>query len=75
MSKGITANNPNLSNTAIIPNTYMQIGMKFIFHYQAKSGGDFSGRRWKYKLYFKKIYPACLDAQSAEIIDDKLEIA
>jgi len=24
---------------------------------------------------FKKIYPACLDAQSAEIIDDKLEFA
>jgi hypothetical protein len=31
----------------------MKIGMKYIFHYQAKFEANLSGRCWKYKLYLK----------------------
>jgi hypothetical protein len=42
---------------------YTMMGQRlFIFQYQAKFEANFSGRYWKYKLYFKKAYNACFDA-------------
>ena len=39
-----------------------KVGLKFIFHFLAKSEGNFSGRCWKYKLYFKNSYDVYFDA-------------